>query len=117
MTAFGLLSRLLLIAATVTPVSACLFRVWVHQESVRLGYQLSVEERKGRQLEELVKQLELELAAERSPAHLMQLARSLSLRPPEPTQVVGKNATRLITAAPATPKHAAAPAKKGGHRG
>ena len=113
MTAIGSLFRLVLVAATITPVSACLFRVWVHQESVRLGYQLSVEEKKGRELDELARQLELELAAERSPGHLMQLARSLGLRAPLPIQVVGKNATRVLAVAPAPAK----PVKKGGPRG
>ncbi len=109
-----LLMRLILVAATVTPVSACLFRVWVHQESVRLGYQLSTEERRGNELAHLERQLALELAAERSPTHLVQLAKQLGLRAPAPTQVVGKNAARLY----GTPeKPAKADTSKGGRRG
>jgi hypothetical protein len=105
---------LVLVAAAVTPVSACLFRVWVHQESVRLGYQLSTEERRSGELSQLERQLELELAAERSPARLVQLAKTLGLRPPAPTQVVGKRATHLFgTEAQPTNQ----PAKPGGHRG
>jgi hypothetical protein len=114
MSAGALLVRLILVAATVTPVSACLFRVWVHQEAVRLGYQLSAEERRGTELAQLERQLELELAAERSPTHLVQLAKHLGLKPPAPTQVVGKNAARLYGA---PEKPAKAEPAKGGRRG
>jgi hypothetical protein len=116
MSAGTLLMRLVLVAATVTPVSACLFRVWVHQESVRLGYQLSAEERRGTELAQLEKQLELELAAERSPTRLVQLAKQLGLKAPAPTQVIGKNAKRLYDAPEKADKTAKADAKAG-HRG
>jgi hypothetical protein len=116
MTAGRLLMRLVFVAATVTPVSACLFRVWVHQESLRLGYQLSTEERRGTELVQLEKQLELELAAERSPTHLVQLAKQLGLKPPSPTQVVGKNARALYGAPDKTEKPVKADTR-GGRRG
>ncbi len=115
MSAGKLLMRLIFVAATVTPVSACLFRVWVHQEAVRLGYQLSSEERRGRELAQLERQLELELAAERSPTHLVHLAKQLGLRAPSPTQVVGKNAARLYDTQPAAKP--TKPAATGGRRG
>lgn len=113
MTAGSLLMRLVFVAATVTPVSACLFRVWVHQESVRLGYQLSAEERRAGDLSQLERQLELELAAERSPARLVQLAKTLGLKPPAPTQVIGKRAARIY----GDQQPAKQTAKAGGRRG
>lgn len=110
------LMRLIFVAATVTPVSALLFRVWVHQEAVRLGYQLSAEERHANELGQLERQLELELAAERSPTHLVQLAKRLGLKPPAPTQVIGKNA-RALYAAPEKVESKPAKAAVGGRRG
>lgn len=89
-----LMTLLIFVTCVVAPVSACLFRVWVHHETVRLGYQLSAEERKGHELSETVKRLEVELAAERSPGRMMQMARDLGLHAPQPSQVIGRNASR-----------------------
>lgn len=89
-----LMTWMVFVTCVVAPVSACMFRVWVHHETVRLGYQLSAEERRGHELSEQVKQLEVELAAERSPGRLMQLARTLGLHAPQPSQVVGRNVSR-----------------------
>jgi len=72
------------------PVSAGLFRVWVHQDLVRLGYQLSEQEAQSRKLRHRVQQLEVQLAAERSPARLLELASQHGFVPPRPDQFVGK---------------------------
>lgn len=86
-------------AAVVGPVAAGLFRVWVHQDAVQLGYRLSEQEGRRRELVELVKQLQVELAAERSPERLMRMAQSLGFKPPHPKQVVGKSAKPAARAA------------------
>jgi hypothetical protein len=69
------------------PVGAALFKVWVHQDAVQLGYQLSEYETQRKRLRDEAHQLEIELAAERSPANLLLLAKRLSLAPAAPQQV------------------------------
>jgi hypothetical protein len=70
------------------PTSAAVFRVWVHQDVVRMGYQLSAEEKERAHLQDLVRQLEIERAAERSPEHLLQWAAKLNLVPPTSRQII-----------------------------
>lgn len=89
-----------LLAAVATPVAAGLFRVWVHQSSVQVGYALSAQHARRNELNELVRQLELELAAERSPARLSRLAEQLGLSRPKPEQVVGLDAKPATAYAP-----------------
>jgi cell division protein FtsL len=72
-----------LLAVTVAaPVSAALFRVWVHQDAVRLGYELSAKEEQRRKVRNELRQLEVELATEKTPSRLSDLARTLGLEPP-----------------------------------
>jgi len=73
--------------ALAMPTGAGLLRVWVHQDLVRLGYQLSGEEKERARLEDLVRQLEIERAAERSPEQLLQWAAKLGLLPPNSHQI------------------------------
>ena len=75
------LPRLAVGCACALLVGAALFRVWVYQDAVQLGYRLSEREDELRQLRNDTRQLEIELAAERSPAHLGELARALNLAP------------------------------------
>jgi hypothetical protein len=94
-----------LLAVTIAvPVGAALFRVWVHQDAVRLGYELSTQEDQRRKVRNELRQLEVELAAEKTPSRLSDLARTLGLVPP---------ATLSATVSPKKP--ATAPA--GAHRG
>lgn len=86
-----------LIITVMLPVSAGLFKVWVYQDAVHHGYQLSESEQKLAKLRNNLKQLEIEFAAERSPAHLLQLARTLNLLPPTSAQVLGEK-TRVVPA-------------------
>lgn len=74
--------------ATVVAASG-LARVWVHQDAVQLGYQISNEEQRRTQLRETVHNLEVEWSAQRSPARLTHLAAQLGLAAPEPSQVMG----------------------------
>ena len=76
--------NLVLSLACLTLVGAGLFRVWVYQEAVQLGYRLSEREDELRRLRNDVRQLEVEAASERSPAHLAELARTLGLEPTAP---------------------------------
>lgn len=72
-----------LLAVTIAaPVGAALFRVWVHQDAVRLGYELSAKEDQRRKVRNEVRQLEVELASEKTPSRLSDLARTLGLEPP-----------------------------------
>jgi hypothetical protein len=80
--------------ALAMPIGAGLFSVWVNQDAVRLGYQLSVEEKERARLQEMVRQLEIERAAERSPEHLLQWAAKLGLMPPASTQVLREQPSR-----------------------
>ncbi len=85
---------LALCVATALPVAACLFKVWVHHDAVQVGYRLSEEEHHKKQLSNAVHQLEVELAAERTPARLLQLAKKLGLTPPAPGQLLAKGGAR-----------------------
>ncbi len=82
-------SAALLVAALAAPVGAALFKVWVSQDTVQVGYRLSEREEERRRLRNELRQLEIELAAERSPARLGDLAHNLGLEPPAPQQIVG----------------------------
>lgn len=75
------------------PMSVGLFRVWVHQDTVQMGYALSAEERRRDTLRASAHELEVELAAARSPARLAVLANKLGLQPPVPGQLVGATPT------------------------
>ena len=86
--------KLILIAAVVaSPVGAALFRVWVQHDVVHMGYELSSEGRRRRDLRRVRQQLDVELAAERSPDQLARRARSLGLAPPTPGQILGHRVT------------------------
>jgi hypothetical protein len=73
--------------AVAAPVAAGLFRVWVHQDAVQLGYRLSEREENRKNLRNTLRQLEIELAAERSPAALVAMAQRLKMVPPAPEQM------------------------------
>jgi cell division protein FtsL len=88
------------------PVVAGLFKVWVYQDAIQLGYRLSEREEERRRLRNDVRQLELELASERAPARLLQLATRLGLAAPTPAQIFDAGEGRR-----------ASPARKGGVRG
>jgi hypothetical protein len=84
------LVRLMVAALVVaSPVAAALFRVWVYHDAVHMGYELSKEGRRRYDLRRTLQQLEVELAAERSPEQLARRARDLGLAPPTPSQVLG----------------------------
>lgn len=97
------------------PVGAALFKVWVYQDAVQLGYRLSEREEERKRLRNELRQLEVELAAERSPARLSQLARALGLEAPEARQLVVFKARRPPSASQTTVS-AGAP-RTGGQRG
>lgn len=89
------LARLIAVSlALVLPVTAGLFRVWVHQDALQLGYRLSEREQARRALRNVERQLEVELAAERAPANLLALAQRLKLVPPTPQQLAGARLAR-----------------------
>jgi hypothetical protein len=101
------------------PVSAALFKVWVAQDAVQAGYRLSAREDERRRLRNELRQLEVELASERTPSRLSDLAHTLGLEPPAPRAVPTVTSVRersLRTSQPA-PRPRAADAKSGGRRG
>ena len=87
------------IALAWLPVTCALFRVWVQQDAVRLGYALSAQERRGDALRATFVELEVEAAAARSPAHLAQIAARLGLRPPTPDQLASGTQTSHLARA------------------
>ena len=108
MSAERVLGRLAIGLALLAPVAAGLFKVWVHHDSVQVGYQLSEREEQRKRLRNETQQLEVELAAERTPAHLMQLARELGMTPASPEQVPGEQSNAKAARAVASPKASAA---------
>ena len=75
------LNILLIVVGLLAPGGAGLFRVWVNQDAVQIGYDLSEETRRARNLAEHVRQLEIEMAAGRAPQRLSILAMHLGLAP------------------------------------
>lgn len=75
-------------AVAALPVSAGLFRVWVQNEVVRQGYALTEQVQRREHLQEELRALDMELAAERTPAKLAALAARLGLQAPDVAQVV-----------------------------
>ena len=73
----------------ITPVMAGLFRVWVHQDVVQLGYRLSVAEKNRRVLISDLEQLEVEAAAAKSPKRLSMMARELNMVQPTASAIAG----------------------------
>ncbi|OGQ91579.1 MAG: hypothetical protein A2289_22445 [Deltaproteobacteria bacterium RIFOXYA12_FULL_58_15] len=80
---------ILVILVLGSPVAASLFKVWVHHGVLAMGYKLSEERTRLQNLQATEEQLEVELAAERSPERMMRVARKLGLVAPAPEQVVG----------------------------
>ena len=70
-------------------MGAGLFRVWVHNDAVQAGYQLSAAEAQRKELRRTKQQLEVELAAEKSPERLTRLAQKLGLGPVSPERLLG----------------------------
>jgi len=85
----GLISGAIFAAAMLFPVAAGLFRVWVNQDAVHVGYALSEQTKRRDDLRALIRELEVELAAERSPERLMRLANKLGLKPPTSDKTFG----------------------------
>lgn len=68
------------------PVASSLFRIYVRQDAVQLGYELSLGERRRDHLRATLQELEVELAAATSPARLNLMAQRLGLHPPKTGQ-------------------------------
>jgi hypothetical protein len=81
-------ATLALVVSVAAPVCAGLFKVWVFQDAVQFGYLLSEQEQSRRRLGNSQRQLEIELAAERSPAQLLKIAKRLELAPPAAHQLL-----------------------------
>ena len=71
------------------PVATALFHIWVHQDAIQQGYALSAEETRRSRLRASARELEVEVAAARSPGRLAHLANSLGLHAPVPGQLIG----------------------------
>ena len=80
---------LVTVLVLVAPVTVGLFRVWVHQDVVQLGYKLSKAEKQRRTALAKLEELQVEHAAAKSPGRLQKLARELELYQPSPREVYG----------------------------
>ncbi|MEE8409868.1 MAG: hypothetical protein V3T05_09700 [Myxococcota bacterium] len=89
MTLLGLLRRSAWLLIFAVPVAASLFKVWVYHDAVSSGYALSEEVSRRQRLRRETQQLEVELAAERSPERLARIASDLWLTPATPEQIFG----------------------------
>lgn len=78
------------------PVASSLFRIYVRQDAVQLGYELSLEERRRDNLRATQQELEVELAAATSPGRLSQMAQRLGLRPPQAGQYLTAGPTPRV---------------------
>lgn len=87
---FARVTILLIVAAL--PMASALFRVWVYQDTVRLGYALSAQQQNREVLLARLHELEVEYGAARSPARLVRMAQKLGLQAPQPGQLVGGSA-------------------------
>ena len=76
-------------------VTSGIFRVWTYQSNLQMGYALSQKESELRKQSDLVRQLEIELAAELSPQSLKRMAKRLNLAPPQPSQIMTTKQTQL----------------------
>ena len=85
----SLLRRLVWLLIVAVPVAAGLFKVWVYHDAVSSGYALSEEVGRRQRLRRETQQLEVELAAERSPERLARIASDLRLAPATPEQIFG----------------------------
>ena len=79
----------LFVAAMAMPALSGLFRVWVNQDAVNVGYELSEQAKHRRELRDLIRRLDVQLAAERSPERLTEIAYRLGLAPPRADRVFG----------------------------
>jgi len=86
---WNLAKTLALMLVVAAPIASGLFRVWVHNDAVQTGYLLSDAEAQRTKLIRLRQELEVELAAEKSPERLMALARKLGMSPARPDQLLG----------------------------
>ncbi len=80
---------LVAIAVLMAPATVGLFRVWVHQDVIQLGYQLSTAEKQRRQFIAELEELQVEAAAVKSPDRLQRFARELNLNQPVAGAVYG----------------------------
>ncbi len=81
-------NKLCCFVALILVVGAGLFRIWVYQDVLQIGYQLSAQQHRSGKLHTNLKQLELELAAEKTPKKLIGLADALGLKQPKHWQIV-----------------------------
>ena len=65
------------------PVLGGLWRVWVYQDAVRLGYHLSEAIKERDQLDARYRELQVQRAAVLSPANIKRMASTLGMKPPD----------------------------------
>lgn len=84
------------LVVAVMPVASSLFRIYVRQDAVQLGYELSLQERRRDQLRATQQELEVELAAATSPGRLSLMAQRLGLHPPQAGQYLSASPTARV---------------------
>ena len=84
-----LIRTLITAGVLLAPATVGIFRVWVHQDVIQLGYQLSVAEKERRQFIAELEELQVEIAAVKSPDRLERMAKNLKLFQPAAGAVYG----------------------------
>ena len=77
----------LLLSLAALPTMAGLWRIWVYQDIVQLGYKLTTERQRLAELATATHTLELELATLKAPARLHELAVKFNMRAPLPNDL------------------------------
>ena len=80
---------LITVGVLLAPATVGTFRVWVHQDVIQMGYQLSVAEKERRQFIADLEELQVEVAAAKSPDRLERMAKDLNLFQPVAGAVYG----------------------------
>ncbi len=79
--------RVLFMLCLLALLGAGLFRVWVNQDAVQMGYELSAEARRSYRLRNEIKKFRVELAVLKSPERLNAYAAKIGLRAPTSAQI------------------------------
>ena len=79
------------------PALVGLFKVWVHQDVIQLGYQLSKAEKQRRTYIGELEELQVEIAAVKAPGRLESLAKKLRLNQPSAGVVYGASLNKEVT--------------------
>ena len=90
------------VAIALAPTGSALWRVWVRQQTVSLGYQLHQAEQRGEALRAELQKVEVARAAGRTPQRVAAMARTLGMAPPSTPQLIACPRPRPRSPMPST---------------